>query len=115
MARRTFTLNTLIPGRRIVPPRRRAATRSYIICTNPRSGSWLLSDGLSSTARAGHPREWFNVNQERTIRSDWDARNRGRMAFTHYVRHILERGTTGNGVFGLKLHYYQLCLLVRNA
>ena len=39
-------------------------TTTYIICTNPRSGSWLLSEGLASTSVAGNPREWFNAQEE---------------------------------------------------
>src|SRR5262249_56036499 len=32
---------------------------SYFICTLPRSGSWLLSEGLEKTGIAGRPREYF--------------------------------------------------------
>ena len=50
------------------PPRRTSPITTYIICTNPRSGSWLLSEGLASTSVAGNPREWFNTLQEQQYR-----------------------------------------------
>lgn len=31
----------------------------YLICTTPRSGSWLLSEGLASTSLAGNRRLWY--------------------------------------------------------
>jgi trehalose 2-sulfotransferase len=46
-------------------------TTSYIICTNPRSGSWPLSEGLAATLLAGNPREWLNVQQEQRHRAEW--------------------------------------------
>lgn len=52
-------------------PRWTSPTATYIICTNPRSGSWLLSDGLSSTSVAGNPREWFNSGEEQQHRARW--------------------------------------------
>ena len=39
-------------------------TSSYVICTNPRSGSWLLSEALTASGVAGNPREWFNELEE---------------------------------------------------
>jgi hypothetical protein len=38
------------------PSRQTTHAATYIICTNPRSGSWLLSEGLAATALAGNPR-----------------------------------------------------------
>jgi LPS sulfotransferase NodH len=85
---------------------------TYVICTNPRSGSWLLSEGLSSTARAGNPREWFNVLEEQRQRVLWgDAIE---PSFTNYLRHIKRAATTTNGICGVKLHYYQF-VTVTNA
>jgi hypothetical protein len=50
-------------------PIARSPTATYIICTNPRSGSWLLSEGLASTSLAGNPREWFNTLEEQQHRA----------------------------------------------
>jgi LPS sulfotransferase NodH len=88
-----------------------SAALTYIICTNPRSGSWLLSDGLSSTHIAGYPREWFNKTEEERQRAQWQLDFRTDLSFPHYLRIARESGTTSNGVSGVKLHYYQLVAL----
>jgi LPS sulfotransferase NodH len=84
---------------------------TYFICTNPRSGSWLLSEALASTELAGNPREWFNPYEEkhqRTANSRWiDA------AFSSYFRHAIGLATTLNGICGIKIHYYQFILLIK--
>jgi trehalose 2-sulfotransferase len=79
---------------------------SYLVCTNPRSGSWLLSDGLAATSVAGNPREWFNVAEEHQQTMHW----RGQYfapSCERYLRHVLTLGTTSNGIFAVKFHYYQ--------
>ena len=88
---------------------------SYIICTNPRSGSWLLSDGLSSTGVAGHPREWFNTVSELRIRGQWRVERPSSLRFSEYVSLVSRLCRTPNGIGGLKLHRYQLqAVLARN-
>ena len=112
------------------------ATSSCVICTVPRSGSWLLSEGLSQ-AGIGRPEEF--------LRRDWYLRfdDRGRLEYQHrlhraqcwpdgsawcaprqrstwaaarpdaradywsFLRATLEVGTTG-AVFGIKMHRGQL-------
>ena len=104
---------------------------SYLVCATPRSGSTLLCALLDQTGVAGHPEEYFEAlrhsgvprrpheyfNPERhaniierlafrelpdgIVRSAnplWDPSDYGR-----YLDWALERGTTGNGVFGAKL------------
>ena len=83
-------------------------TCAYVICTNPRSGSWLLSEGLSATGVAGNPREWFNVLEEQQQRARWGRHGQGDVSPLSYLSHVVSQGSTHNGVFGLKLHYYQL-------
>jgi len=82
-------------------------TAAYVICTNPRSGSWLLSEGLTATGVAGHPREWFNVLEEQRQRARWGGEGEDGSPLS-YLSHVVAQGSTGNGVFGLKLHHYQL-------
>jgi trehalose 2-sulfotransferase len=100
------------PGRLRAPlaPRRPAlhATSAYVVCTNPRSGSWLFSEGLGATGVAGHPREWFNVIEEQQQRARWGLAGPGDASPLSYLAHVVGQGSTPNGVFGLKLHYYQL-------
>ena len=84
---------------------------TYIICTTPRSGSWLLSEGLASTWRGGNPREWFNVLEERKYRAQWRMERSSDLSFAQYLRLVAWDSTTRNGVSGLKLHYYQFAQL----
>jgi LPS sulfotransferase NodH len=50
---------------------------SCVICTTPRTGSWLLADGLLATGVAGRPEEYF--------RADWYLRFResGHLEYQH--------------------------------
>jgi len=79
---------------------------SYVICTSPRSGSTLLCSLLASTGVAGTPESYFH----RPSLSEWA----GALGVaqepdggTHYLQKLFEaaqtHGTTGNGVFGLRL------------
>ena len=76
--------------------------RGYAICTAPRSGSNLLCQYLASTGVLGRPLEYFN----------WQGR-RGNEDPSYptdpaqQIRMILTRGTTDNGVYGVKLFWYQ--------
>jgi trehalose 2-sulfotransferase len=85
-----------------------APQRCYAICTNPRSGSWLLSDGLAATLVAGNPREWFNVLEERNQKRQWRSLRSQKISYCDYLQHIITNSSTSNGVCGIKLHYYQL-------
>ena len=77
----------------------------YIICTTPRSGSWLLSEALAATGVAGNPREWFNEKEEERIRDEAGlAPEHGKYQIA-YLGRIRDLGRTNNGIWGLKLHY----------
>jgi LPS sulfotransferase NodH len=84
---------------------------SYIICTNPRSGSWLLSEGLTSTSLAGNPREWFNHLQEQQYRARWRLQHTTDLSRHEYLRLARADSTGRNGVSGTKLMYYQFAEL----
>jgi LPS sulfotransferase NodH len=80
----------------------------YIICTNPRSGSWLLSVGLASTGAAGNPREWFNPLERQRWAALWRLENDSDLTPEAYLRLVRAKSATANGVAGLKLHHLQL-------
>lgn len=89
---------------------------SYLVCTNPRSGSWLLAEGLRSTGVAGRPEEYFNPSlraaylQDLGLPPDADA--------AEVLARMIAAGTTENGIFGAKvhrLHYAPLIDLLRDA
>jgi len=86
---------------------------TYIICTNPRSGSWLLSQGLASTSLAGNPREWFNIQEEQEHRARWRMDHRFDLNYATYFGIARAESTTSNGISGIKLHYYQFAELLQ--
>jgi LPS sulfotransferase NodH len=88
-------------------PRWKSPVATYIICTNPRSGSWLLSEGLASTSVAGNPREWFNILEEQQHRARWRIDNSADLNYEAYLGLARAASTTSNGISGIKLHYYQ--------
>jgi LPS sulfotransferase NodH len=67
----------------------------------------LLSEGLASTSVAGNPREWFNEAEEQHRRAQWCVEQSTAPVYSTYLARVLEQGTTPNGIFGIKLHYYQ--------
>ena len=80
--------------------------RCYVVCTIPRSGSNLLTDGLRDTRRAGMPKQFFLPKAE----SDYGA-ELGIDPVTDYaayVRAIVNTKTTRNEVFGFKLMSWYL-------
>lgn len=74
--------------------------RCYVVCALSRSGSNLLTDGLRETCRAGKPNQFFlpNFVAGFAAKHGLDADN----DFAGYVRGIVSRTVTGNGVFGFK-------------
>src|SRR5436305_3823123 len=88
-----------------------SSTATYIICTNPRSGSWLLSEGLASTSLAGKPREWFNTMEEQRHRARWRMDHSTDLTYDAYLRLARAESTTSNGISGVKLHYSQFAEL----
>jgi LPS sulfotransferase NodH len=85
---------------------------TYIICTNPRSGSSLLCEGLRSTFMAGRPREWFNPRWENFRRIRPGSNEIDDVAFAAYIDQVRLRSSTLNGISGIKLHFYQFGPLI---
>ncbi len=104
---------------------------SCVICTLPRTGSWLLAEALQATGVAGRPEEY--------LREDWMWQYawKGRLEFEHlldywpsarsqglsrpppnefdvdgFVAAIRAIAATDNGVLGIKLHWQQFEHLV---
>jgi LPS sulfotransferase NodH len=90
-----------------------APNLTYVICTNPRSGSYLLCNGLASTSLAGRPREWFNSFTEEGRRKRWGLDTSTNATYASYVAQVRVRSTTGNGISGIKLHFYQFTELAK--
>ena len=80
--------------------------RCYVVCTIPRSGSNLLTDGLRDTRRAGMPKQFFLPKGESRYAAELglDAAS----DYTAYVQGIVNSKTTHNEVFGFKLMSWYL-------
>jgi len=102
------------------------ATRSYLVCATPRSGSTLLCHLLAQTRVAGCPEEYFEAlahsGVPRRPYEYFDADDHPELVarlrasfpgeapphwshgrYGEYLAEVLDRGTTPNGVFGAKL------------
>jgi LPS sulfotransferase NodH len=82
--------------------------RGYMICATPRSGSNYLSQLLASTGVLGNPREYFNAPGRRQY-DDPDYPDDPR----EQLRRVLTTGSTHNGIYGVKVHPFQLAALDR--
>src|SRR5881275_648402 len=80
--------------------------RCYVVCTIPRSGSNLLTDGLRATRRAGMPKQFFLPKFE--TRYGVELGLDPVADYPGYVRAIVNTKTTANEVFGFKLMSWYL-------
>jgi len=92
---------------RSLPP---VTTRSYLICSTPRTGSYLLCDALTATGVAGRPTEYLMPSYRDHRMAQW-----GTATYSEYHEQVLVDGTTPNGVFGAKIHSGQFGDLLRQA
>lgn len=83
------------------PPR-----RCYAVCAIPRSGSNLLTDGLYTTQHAGRPKQFFL----HTFEARYGAKHGldPEANYAAYLRGIVNKEVTSNGVFGFKLMSWYL-------
>jgi LPS sulfotransferase NodH len=75
---------------------------SYLVCSIPRSGSSLLCELLAGTGLAGAPAEFFHPDKMAALQERWGVDELG-----DYLRALLARKTSPNGVFGAKAHWAQ--------
>ncbi|CAM4009551.1 Stf0 family sulfotransferase [Smaragdicoccus niigatensis] len=85
----------------------------YLICTTPRSGSWLLCDGLAATGIAGTPGELLTEGSIDLRRNRWETEHSPQMTMTDYLNVVRRESITGNGVFGVKLFWADFLSLPR--
>jgi LPS sulfotransferase NodH len=85
-------------------------SKSLIVCTNPRSGSWMLCTALARTGITGYPIEYFIPWD----RPDW-SRLWGVTDDEAFLGRMLAEGTSPNRVFGMKIMYGHVEELVRTA
>jgi len=80
--------------------------RCYVVCTIPRSGSNLLTDGLRDTRRAGMPKQFFLPKAEPRYGAELGIDSAA--DYVAYVRAIVNTKITRNEVFGFKLMSWYL-------
>ena len=80
--------------------------RCYVVCTIPRSGSNLLTDGLRDTRRAGVPKQFFLPKAESRYAAELGIDPAA--DYAGYVRAIVNAKVTRNEVFGFKLMSWYL-------
>ncbi len=80
-----------------------------LIATAPRSGSWLLSEALYNTGLAGHPHEYFRPDFRDVWAHEWQLPQGASIA--DYIAAAKANTRTPNGVFSVKVHWYQLVWL----
>ena len=80
--------------------------RCYVVCTIPRSGSNLLTDGLRATRRAGMPKQFFLPKFEARYGAELGVNPVA--DYPKYVRGIVSTRATHNEVFGFKLMSWYL-------
>jgi trehalose 2-sulfotransferase len=86
--------------------------RCYVVCTIPRSGSNLLTDGLRDTRRAGVPKQFFLPKAESGYAVELGIDPIA--DYAAYVRAVVNTKITRNEVFGFKLmSWYLLDFLAR--
>jgi LPS sulfotransferase NodH len=77
-----------------------------MICSQPRSGSSLLCEQLANTLHAGMPAEYLRPDRMDMLKRRWGAET-----LDDYLRALVQRKTSPNGVFGLKAHWGQYAKL----
>jgi len=80
--------------------------RCYVVCTIPRSGSNLLTDGLRDTRCAGMPKQFFLPKAESGYGTKLGIDPAA--DYAAYVRAIVNTKVTRNEVFGFKLMSWYL-------
>ena len=80
--------------------------RCYVVCTIPRSGSNLLTDGLRDTRRACMPKQFFLPKGESRYAAELGLN--AAIDYAAYVRGVVNSNTTYNEVFGFKLMSWYL-------
>src|SRR5215467_7036329 len=78
----------------------------YVVCTIPRSGSNLLTDGLRDARRAGMPKQFFLPKAESGYAAELGIDPA--VDYPGYVRAIVNTKITRNEVFGFKLMSWYL-------
>jgi LPS sulfotransferase NodH len=86
------------------------ASRSYLLCGTPRTGSTLLCSLLSSTGVLGRPESYFREPDEAAWADRFGLPTEGSRVrdYDAFVRAVRAAATTDNGVFGARIMWGSL-------
>lgn len=93
-------------------PLRDGAVR-YVICTAPRTGSWMLCTLLQRTRIAGSPTEYFGPSLYEEFTANRNLVHADDIR--EYFERAVARSTSENGSFGMKLTAQQTTIFVQQA
>ena len=85
-------------------------SKKLLVLSTPRSGSSLFCDVLSRTGLAGDCKEWFNL---RYIQAYASVMNESQVDFNGYLRFVMEKTQTENGVFSVNVHVEDYVYMVK--
>ncbi|MGO9198060.1 MAG: Stf0 family sulfotransferase [Acidimicrobiales bacterium] len=85
--------------------------RSVVLCTQMRSGSWMLSDLCHQTGLLGQPEEYFRPDYRHHWSAEWGISTSD--TYGLYIASAIRHTSTPNGVFGVKMHAYQMNWFLR--
>lgn len=86
------------------PPGASPVKRSYVLCSNPRSGSTLLAEALAATGNLGTPLEYFDgTGVMAQLVARWGCEH-----LSCYIDCLHRHRASAEGVLGAKVHWYQL-------
>lgn len=77
-------------------------TFTYLILSQPRTGSTMITSALEASGLAGVPIEYFNLQHLRQLPKPLSLGS-----VQKYYADVVSRRTTANGVFGMKIHHDQ--------
>ena len=75
---------------------------TYLILSQPRTGSTMITSALLSSGLAGVPVEYFHTDYLKHLSQPLSLN-----AVQKYYQEVVSRRTSRNGVFGMKLHHIQ--------
>jgi LPS sulfotransferase NodH len=86
------------------PDRRSGPVKKIVVLSTPRSGSTLFCDSLAATGLFGRPEEWLNP---RRVEACGRLRGLETLNLGEYLGYVLNKTTSDNGVFSMKIQIDQ--------
>ena len=112
LCRRLLQHLTSLTAFGIVPPVIRRPTKTCLIATTSRCGSYWLAEGLYDTSLLGDPQEYFHPGKLSRFWTDLGLP--AEATYARYVRAVLAHSASDNGVASAKVHRDQFDSMMRS-